>query len=153
MGLILDGIKFELNTNTRETAFFVETENGKVTKYGYDISFRPGDFHGEKISPGLIVNDIKINIKDINKLKNKTFFTFTIIKSLLRENLFIVWEAEPIIRCRIKVMEIKNDKAHLKGRGRVYTDTSVKPRKKANFKLDCWLPVITDVKDWEKFGL
>jgi len=74
MGLILDGINFELNTNTRQTAFFVETENGKIVKYGYDISFQPAD-------------------------------------------------------------------------------TSVKSRKKANFKLDCWLPVITDVKYWEKFGL
>lgn len=153
MGLILDEINFELNTNTRQTAFFVETENGKVVKYGYDISFQPADFYGEKLAPSLIINDIKVNVKTVENLKNKTFHTYSIIKSLLRENLFIAWEAEPVIRCRIQVKEIKNDKAHLTGKGRVYTDTSVKPRKKANFKLDCWLPVITDVKDWEKFGL
>lgn len=64
-----------------------------------------------------------------------------------------VFEHEPLESYIISVIEFKNDRAHIKCCGIGVTDGYAKPYKTAKFELDCYLPIITNVNDWKKFGL
>ena len=70
-----------------------------------------------------------------------------------REDLFTVYEMEPMQRYEIRVLEVANDHAHVVGKGIAIVDGFDEEAETEEFSFDVWLPIIVDEDDWEKFGL
>ncbi len=154
MELLLDKTNFELNSRTRGSAFFVhidDEENG--LEYSIDCSFKENNFQGESVNPSLSINPIETNAKNIQELVGKSFTVDTIEEADEREDTFYIFEHEPLERYELKILEIKNDRAHIRCTGIAVVDGYADPYTTAEFKIDCWLPIVTNIKDWAKFGL
>lgn len=154
MGLILEKIKFELDSRTRSSAFFlynIDEEN--TLEYSIECSFKQNKFEGESISPSLSINPIETNIRDIKNLIGESFKVETIEESDEREDTFYIFEHEPLENYELTILEIKNDMARIRCTGIAVIDGYADPYVTGEFKIDCWLPIITDKKDWDKFGL
>ena len=54
---------------------------------------------------------------------------------------------------QIEVVEIANDKAHVKCSGTAIVEGFDEEAETEKFVLDVWLPIIVDEDDWDKFGL
>lgn len=152
--LILDGISFELESETRDSAFFVfESDEGDGLEYAVDCLFKENDFRGEEVSPGLCINCIETTAKSIPELVGESYSVENIEQSDEREDTLYIYEHEPMESYHITVLEIKNDKAHIKCEGVAIIDGYAECYETAQFSIDCWLPVITEKEDWERFGL
>ena len=151
MALILDDILFELNTESRSTAFFIH--NDDEYEFSFDCYFHANTFMDEEITPYLCINAIPIDSDDIESVIGKTFEVKNIEEAMRREDTLCVFEHESLESYKITVIEFKNDRAHIKCCGIAVTDGYAKPYKTAKFELDCYLPIITNVNDWKKFGL
>ena len=152
MALILDGILFELNTESRSTAFFIHNDDDEY-EFSLDCYFHANIFMDEEIKPYLCINAIPIGSDNMESVTGKTFEVKNIEEAMRREDTLCVFEHEPLESYKITVIEFKNDRAHIKCSGIAVTDGYARPYKTAKFELDCWLPVITNVNDWGKFGL
>ncbi|EAD9710709.1 hypothetical protein AF112_09295 [Listeria monocytogenes] len=58
-----ENMEFELNTNTRSTAFFIFDNEGSL-EYALDCSFKANELskelYGQKIAPTLRINSIQL---------------------------------------------------------------------------------------------
>ena len=151
MALILDGILFELNTESRDTAFFSYNDDGY--EFSIDCYFHANTFMDEEITPYLCINAIPIDSDNLEAVIGKTFEVKTIEEAVIREDTLYIFEHEPLENYKLTVIEFENDRAHIKCSGTAVTDGYARPYKTAEFELDCYLPVITNVNDWKKFGL
>ena len=93
----------------------------------------------------------------------------TIEESDDREDSFYIYEHEPIVSYKLKILEIRNSKAHIQCSGILIVDRYTEPYEQEKFEIDSWIPVIRaegliprrlcrgmlieSVKDWGKFGL
>lgn len=152
MALKLDGVLFALNTESRSTAFFIHKDNEECT-FSLDCYFHANTFMDEEITPYLCINAIPMDSDDAQSMIGKTFEIKNIEETMRREDTLCVFEHEPLENYKLTVVEWKNDRAHVKCTGTAVTDGYVRPYKTAEFELDCWLPIITNVNDWKKFGL
>lgn len=83
-----------------------------------------------------------------------TSFSVTAIEeSYNREDAFYIYEHEPLVNYTSKILEIREDKAHIKCCGTLIVDGYAKPYTEEKFEIDSWLPMIESVRDWEKFAL
>lgn len=117
------------------------------------IGFAEGDYNGEEISPSLCINPIETKKECIADLVGETFSVMSIEESYDREDSFYIYEHEPLAEYRLEIVEIDSDKAHIKCSGTLIVDGYAKPPIKEKFEIDSWVPIISSVKDWEKFGL
>ena len=83
----------------------------------------------------------------------KSFKIETIEASDEREDTFYIFEHEPLENYELTLLEIQNDTMHISCTGIAVIDGYVEPYIIGKFKIDCWLPIITDEKDWAKFGV
>ncbi|MDE7425654.1 MAG: hypothetical protein K2N51_18495 [Lachnospiraceae bacterium] len=149
-GLFLDGISFELNTKTRDTAFFIFQEDNGL-EYSFDCCFDRRSFKGENITPSICINPIGTSAKNIEDLVGEHFEVKTVDEAQEREDSLYVYEHEPLENYRLRLLEVKNDRIHIMCIGTAIIDGYAQPYKTAPFELDCWLPIITCKEDWEKF--
>ena len=153
MSLYINGVEFQENFSNRGSCFFVDKQEKKMV-CSLDISFQEGEYKGEEISPAICINDFKVHANAMKKLKNKTFGIFTFIRAAIREDTFYVYESEPLIRYKIRIIDlVEGDKIRVQIKGKAYFDRDSKPKRKVKFKIDSVLPIIEDASDWEKFGL
>lgn len=118
-----------------------------------DAGFAEGCYKGERIRPSLCVNPIKTGKRTAAELAGTVFSVSTIEESTEREDSFHIYEDEPPVEYKLSVVEIKGGRAHIKCKGKLIEDGYAKPYATENFEIDCWVPVITSVDDWKKFGL
>ena len=149
-GLLLDGISFELNTKTRDTAFFIFEEDTGL-EYSFDCCFDWRNFKGENITPSLCINHIGTSAKNIEDLVGEHFEVKTVDEAQEREDSLYVYEHEPLENYRLRLLEVKNDRIHIMCIGTAIIDGYAQPYETAPFELDCWLPIITCKEDWDKF--
>lgn len=150
--LLLNGISFELNTKTKDTAFFI-SEKDAALEYSFDCCFHRNIFRGENIAPSICINPIVTSIKNIEDLTGEYFEIKTVEEAQEREDTFYTFEHEPFENYKLTIVEVRDDRIHMKCAGTAIIDGYAQPYETAPFELDCWLPIITCKEDWEKFGL
>lgn len=145
---------FEDDWSRRQSSLmYFEGDEDEAASWSVHIGFARGDFDGEKISPSLCINPIDTDKKSVAELAGESFSVMTIEESCAREDSFYIYEHEPLVGYELKIIEIKNNKAHIKCSGTLIVDGYAEPYTKEKFEIDSWIPIIGSVKDWEKFGL
>lgn len=148
----LGNVNFEINTKTRQTAFFIYEEDG-LLEFSVDILCLDNEYEGEQCGPYLVINPIETNEMKIDKLIGKEYSIDSVEKSLEREDSFYVYEHEPMEKYTLRILEIDDRNVHINVIGIAITDGYSNPYKTDEFKIDCWLPLITCKEDWQYFGL
>ncbi len=150
--LLLDGISFEVNTKIRDTAFFISEEEAGL-EYSFDCCFHRNNFRGENIAPSICINHIATSVKNIEDLTGEHFEVKTVDEAQEREDSFYVYEHEPLENYRLTIVEVRDNRIHIKCVGTAIIDGYAQPYETAPFELDCWIPIISCKEDWKKFGL
>lgn len=151
--LLLQDVQFEIDTKTRDTAFFISKNDNNTLDISMDISFQENIFEEESVSPCLVINEHKTNVKTLEQIFGNSFSVEDIQTADDREDTFYLYEHEPFMQYKLEILTVEKEKIHIKCVGTVITDGYANPYKTANFTLDCWLPIITNKNDWEKYGL
>ena len=60
----------------------------------------------------------------------------------LAEDSFYIYEHEPIVSYKLKILEIRNSKAHIQCSGILIVDGYTEPYEQEKFEIDSWIPVI-----------
>jgi hypothetical protein len=151
--LILGSTSFEVNNDTRGTAFFVhKDENGNLT-ISFSLTCQDNQYNELYCSPSMIINDFETGAKQLQELIGKSFSVNDIETSDGREDLFYLFEHEPFVEYSLTIIDIDGNKIRIKCSGIAVTDGYAEPYETSPFEMDCWLPIITNVSDWKKFGL
>lgn len=130
-----------------------DEEEGELPSWCVSVGFKEGEYNGEIVSPVLDINPIDTEKESVEELVGEIFSISTIEESEEREDLFYIYEHEPFVEYQLKVLEIKDDKAHVQCSGTLIADGYTVPSIEETFEIDSWVPVILGVEDWEKFGL
>ena len=152
-GLILNDIYFALNANTRETAFFVFYDSEEGLEYSVACCFQANEFQEERVTPRLELGIVSTSVRQIEDIAGMTFEVKNMEEAYNREDLFYIFEHEPLLNYQLTIVEFKEDRVHILCSGTAVNDGYADPVTNVTFEIDCWLPVITDIKDWEKYGL
>ncbi|MDF2652360.1 MAG: hypothetical protein K0Q73_8165 [Paenibacillus sp.] len=153
--LTLQGVIFNLCTDTRDTAFFIhdsDDDDGTID-ISIDVSFHTNTFEGDSVEPSISINPVKTNRKSLSELVGMSFKVKTVEEAEEREDTFYLWEHEPFESYVLTILDIAGDKIHIQCAGIAIIDGYAKPYKTADFSMDCWLPIITGKDDWAKYGL
>ncbi|MEG0327352.1 MAG: hypothetical protein RR565_01200 [Erysipelothrix sp.] len=153
MSLKFMNTTFALNTKTRNTAFFVHDSDDGNLEYSFDCSFEKSTVGEISFSPYLCINQIETSSKQIDELLGHCFEVENIENADEREDTFYIFEHEPLVRYTSVIKEIKDNWVLIHCEGVAIIDGYVRPYTKDSFELECWLPIITSVNDWEEFGL
>lgn len=152
-GLNLNGTYFALDSSSRQSAFYVFDDIGDGVSYGVDCSFQANQFGEERVTPELNLGVIETSVHTTQALAGMTFAVDSIEEADEREDLFYIFEHEPLVEYKLAVLAFENDRAHITCSGTAVEDGYANPYTTVRFEIDCWLPVITDKSDWEKYGL
>lgn len=151
--LIIAGITFQLNTKTRDTAFFLDETDGGRIEFSLDISFQRNTFEDETTTPSLCINPFETRAKSLDKLIGKKFKVKNMEESDEREDSFYLFEHEPLERYELTIIAVSDSHVRVQCSGIAVTDGYADPYESASFELDCCLPIITDASDWKKYGI
>ena len=141
---------FEDDWEDRQSCLLFDKEDGS---YSVDIGFKEGNFRGELTAPSICINSIDSNKSSVKDLVGEVFRVNTLEECDEREDTFYIYESEPMLFYKLEIIEIKDDKAHIKCCGRLIVDGYSDPIEEENFEIDSVLPVIESANDWKKFGL
>lgn len=143
---------FEENWNNRQSCFmFFKADQGTTSSWAVDIGFVHGNFDGDEISPSLCINPIDTDKNSIMELTGTIFSAKTVEESEDREDSFYIYEHEPLVDYKVEILEISDEKAHIKCNGTLIVDGYADPCIKEKFEIDSWIPVIESAEDWEKY--
>ena len=143
---------FEDDWNGRQSCLMYLKEDESAS-WSVDVGFAKGNFRGETIAPSICINPISTDKNSAAELIGESFSVMTIEESDDREDSFYIYEHEPMVSYKLKILEIRNSKAHIQCSGILIVDGYTEPYEQEKFEIDSWIPVIESVKDWEKFGL
>ncbi len=145
---------FEDDLSGRQSSLmFFQGDEDEAPSWSVDCGFANGDFGDEQVSPCLCINPIDTDKTSPTELIGETFSVETVEECDEREDTFYIFEHEPLINYEITVIDIKDNKAHIKCHGTLIVDGYADPYTTDEFEIDSWIPVIESVDDWEKFGL
>ncbi|MFD0716302.1 hypothetical protein [Paenibacillus sp. GCM10027626] len=152
---ILQGVSFPLRTDERGSAFYVHgSDDGDTIDISVDAHFQENTFEGDdNVEPYVSINPIQTNKNSLSDLIGMSFEVKTIEEADEREDTLYIWEHEPFENYLLNIVDIKDDKVHIQCKGTAVTDGYAEPYKTVEFTMDCWLPIITGVDDWKKYGL
>ena len=131
--------------------FEADEEYEESAQWSIDISCRKGKYKGEDVSPSICINPIDTDKKSVEELVGIKHVVENIEECVVREDTFYVFEHEPMCDYEISVEELNGDKAHIVGQGKLVVDGYADPYTVDDFEIDCWVPIILSVDDWEKF--
>ena len=147
--------QFEEDFTTRETLFMFFKADKQIETgcWMLDCIFKSKIIDSEEIRPIISINHIYTDCDKYEDLIGESNLgkSFEYCKS--REDYMYFYGQEPFQNYSIKIVEIKDRRAHIICTGKATLDSDAKPMITADFQWDCWLPIIEDAEDWEKFGL
>lgn len=147
--LMIDKCEFNEDCSTRDTYFmFCEDDDTGNYIWSIDCLFEEGEFEGEVVVPSICINPVETAKENLDELVGETFEITDVEEAEEREDLFEIYDSEPIVQYRVEIVEIQEDKIRVKCSGKINVEEELH-----SFKMDSWLPVIQEVSDWEKFGL
>ncbi len=142
--------KFNIDVQTRQTIFFVEEK--ETVSFSVGIAYQDGDFDQEEVSPSININTIVTQAKTIEDLKGFEFEVADVEESDERQDRFYLFNHEPFVELKLKIVDINADFATISCRGIAVLDGYENPMLTAPFELKEKLPIIKDNADWEKFN-
>lgn len=145
-------MSFELDRKSRQTAFFIHDENGTL-EISLDVDFETIITEEDEYSPCIFINPFETKASSVEELIGECFTVKGIEKSLEREDLFYLWEHEPFVEYTLTILDVSENTVRIRCVGTAVTDGYSKPYETAPFDLDCWLPIIRNVTDWEALGI
>lgn len=145
-----DKFLFEESLLDRQTCLMFFKEDNSVS-WSVDIGFKNGNFGDDILSPAICINPITTDKNSIGDLVGEKFRVATIEECDDREDTFYLYESEPMVSYDLKVLEIRDNRAHLICKGILIVDGYSEPYIQESFEIDSWVPVIESVNDWVKF--
>ncbi|MBR1702301.1 MAG: hypothetical protein IJ716_10150 [Lachnospiraceae bacterium] len=145
--LILDGYEFEVK-DCSETAFFLfdddedddDDERDAMTKtVSMDVCFEEGQFGKEKVSPSLIINEFATGKECIDDIIGMEFEVKDVEEADEREDTMYVFEHEPLVNYKLKILGRDGDIVHVKISGTAITDGYSDSEQTAEFEGEFWL--------------
>lgn len=152
MSLKLNGNLFDLNTETRDTAFFLWEEDEGI-EISIECTYKRNLFNEDEVTTGIVINPLQTHLKSQQALVGYKFEVKTIEEADEREDTFYMYEHEPLERYVLTIIGFKDDYAHVHIEGVAIIDGYSNPYVAVPFELEEWLPIVTNVNDWEKFNL
>ncbi|RKI81834.1 hypothetical protein D7V90_12375 [bacterium 1xD42-87] len=92
--------------------------------------------------PQIIINNIHTKKYDIRKFAGEKFSTGNVAESDQREDSLYLFEHEPFIKIKVKILAVEGERAHITCKGTVVEDGYASPVKAVKFTWDCWLPLV-----------
>ncbi|MBU5484196.1 hypothetical protein KQI86_07625 [Clostridium sp. MSJ-11] len=151
--LILEDVQFDIENNTRDTAFFINNDETDNLKVSLDVTCQKNQFRGEVVTPSLVSNWHETHARNSQELVGKIFEVENIEAADKREDTFYLYEHEPLVKYQLEILGIEENKVHVICEGISVIDGYSTPSTTADFKIDCYLPIITGKDDWAKHGL
>lgn len=144
--LILDGVAFTLD-DSNETEFYIfgsDEQEGTIT-ISFDASFQEEKFQNDVAAPYICVNSHETGKTSVEALAGSTYHVDSIRESNDREDLFYLFEHEPMKRYSFTVVEVQDQKIHIQMEGTAIVDGYANPCQFADFSGDIWF-------DYEPFS-
>lgn len=138
---------FEVNLDSDESMIMYyekDEDEGEDASYSIEILYKDGNFIGEEVSPYICIGDIYTDKESVEELAGSSFSMKSVEESMDREDTFYIFEHEPFISYDLEILEIKDEKAHIKCSGTFISDGYTRPAVRDEFELDDW------VKVWRK---
>ena len=89
--LKLNDTFFALNTNTRETAFFVFQDSEDGLEYSVDCCFQANEFQEERVTPKLELGIIGTSVRQIEDIAGMTFVVKNMEEAYNREGFILIF--------------------------------------------------------------
>jgi len=140
--LELNGNIFEVEEGIETRLYIKESdENEGTIAISMEISFESGEYEGEDVCPSIYIRWHETGAADFRELVGRTFAVDNIDESDEREDIFYLFEHEPMEKYQAAILEIKGNEAHIAISGVAVTDGYSDPYKTADFAIDCWLSI------------
>ncbi len=148
--LILGGYKFAVK-DCRETAAFIfdndediDEERDVITKtLSVDVWFEEGMFGDETVSPEMITGDFATGTDQIDDMIGMEFAVKDAEEAEEREDTLYVFEHEPLMNYKLKVLGKEGGQLHVQISGTAITDGYSRPEQTAPFEGEFWLNIRT----------
>ena len=137
--LKLGEICFGLKEN--KSSLSIEYNDKNFISINLELSFEDGEYNDLEVSPYIEINYIKTSTNKLDDLKGILFELNDVNESLSRGDRFYLNESEPFVKYKIEILEIDEQKAHIKLNGIGITDGYSKPYKTENFTVDAIIPI------------
>ena len=98
----------------RSSLMYFEGDEEESASWSGQIGFAAGDFQGEEILPALCINPIDTDKGFQAELVGETFSVASIEESCEGEYSFCIYEHEPLVSYELKLLELREDQAHVK---------------------------------------
>ena len=140
--LNLNGNIYEIEKCTETRLYIKESdENEGTIIIAIDICFDRGEYEEEMVKPSICINWHETGVNSFDKLVGHTFSVDNLEDSEEREDIFYLFEHEPMESYRFTILEICDNKAHIEIMGIAITDGYSEPYKTADFIIDCWMNI------------
>lgn len=137
--LVLGGVNFTLD-DCNETEFYIfgsDVQEGTIT-ISFDVLFQEERFQNDMAAPFICVNSHETGKKSVAELAGTTWHVDTIEKADEREDLFYLFEHEPMEKYKFTVVEVLDQQVHIQIEGVAIVDGYAKPYQTAEFFGDIW---------------
>ena len=125
---------FEDDWNGRQSCLMYFKEDGSAS-WSVDVGFAKGNFRGETIAPSICINPISTDKNSAAELIGESFSVMAIEESDDREDSFYIYEHEPIVSYKLKILEIRNSKAHIQCSGILIVDGYAEPYEQGKIQI------------------
>lgn len=138
--LVLDGVTFLLD-DCNETEFYVfgsDEQEGTIT-ISFDLLFQKERFQDDVIAPFIGINSHETGETTLQALAGSTYELVDLRQANDREDMFYVYEHEPLERYSFTILEVVDQQVHLQMEGVAIIDGYADPYQTAEFSADVWL--------------
>lgn len=138
--LVMDGVTFLLD-DCNETEFYVfgsDEQEGTIT-ISFDLLFQKEQFRDDVIAPFIGINSHETGKAAVQDLVGSTYELADLRQANDREDMFYVYEHEPLERYSFTIVEIVDQQVHLQMEGVAIIDGYADPYQTAEFSVDVWL--------------
>lgn len=144
--LVLGGHEFAVK-DCKETKIFIfdndeDEDEGRdiITKtISMDVWFEEGEFGDETVSPELIINEFPTGKDDPDDFVGMEFEVKTVDEAEEREDTMYVFEHEPLMNYKWKILDKEGDIFHVTVSGTAITDGYADPEQTAEFEGEFWI--------------
>ena len=138
--LILDGVSFLLD-DCNETEFYLfgsEEQEGTIS-ISFDLLFQQGRFRDDVIAPFIGINSHETGKSTLQALAGSTYGLADLRQANDREDMFYVFEHEPLEKYSFTIVEVLDHRIHLQMEGVAIIDGYADPYQTAEFSVDALL--------------
>lgn len=129
---------FEIDEN--ESCFYIDTKSDTI-RFSVDVYTQRREYCDEQHAPSLDIRWFTTKQTEISGLVGVGVSVSTIEKSYKREDTFYLYEHEPFVKYRLKIIDICDERVHVSLKGIVVKDGYAKPYTTETLEIECWLRI------------